>query len=222
MKVQLYNHEAGLSVKVGEGRGVQDLISGPKWKSTTNAHTHCTFRKEKAAGVVPAFTLLQKKSQVHFARASNSTSRSRQDQSEMSKRRPMHKLTSIFWASALELHCLSGERAEFSYVYSVPVSQLKCKPCVGHVFFVCFFQLTRSSVGVTANGLRVITTSAWIADNNKLIKRNKNKVIDFSHIVEVSLNSLIKYSVQEMKACKREEACSFTTKANQEETEWKN
>lgn len=128
------------------GRGVQDLISGPKWKSTTNAHTHCTFRKEKAAGVVPAFTSLQKKSQVHFARASNGTSRSRQDQSEMSKRRPMHKLTSIFWASALELHCLSGERAEFSYVYSVPVSQLKCKPCVGHVFFCLFFFSSQGAV----------------------------------------------------------------------------
>lgn len=60
-------------------------------------------------------------------------------------------------------------------------------------------------------------------DNNKLIKRDKDKVIDCTQIVEpVSLNSLMKYSVQDMKACKREETCSFTTKANHEETDWKN
>lgn len=58
----------------------QDLILGPNWKSTAEVWTDCTFRKERAAGVVPAFTLLQKKSQVHFARASNTTFRSHQDQ----------------------------------------------------------------------------------------------------------------------------------------------
>lgn len=56
---------------------------------------------------------------------------------------------------------------------------------------------------VTANGLGVITMSAQRADSNKLTKRNKNKVTDFGHIVEVSPNSLIKYWVQEMKAYKR-------------------
>lgn len=53
-------------------------------------------------------------------------------------------------------------------------------------------------------------------------KRDKIKVTDLSHIVEpVGLNSLIKYSVEDMKACKREEACSSTTKANHEVTEQK-
>lgn len=33
----------------------------------------------------------------------------------------------------------------------------------------------------------------------------------------VSLNNLLKYSVHNMKACKKEEACSFSTKANHKE-----
>lgn len=70
MQVQLYNRKASLSVRGLEAP--QDLILGPKWKRTAEVCTHCTCRKERAAGVVPAFTLLQKKeSQVHFARVSN-------------------------------------------------------------------------------------------------------------------------------------------------------
>lgn len=107
--MQLYGREVGPSARAGAG--CQDLTRN--WKSTTESHTSYTFRKEKAAGMVPAFTLLQKNSQVHFAGASNGTSRSHQDQSKISKRRPMHKLTNTLWASALKLHCLSGERAEF-------------------------------------------------------------------------------------------------------------
>lgn len=95
----------------GGGVGCQDLTRNGK--AQPESHTNYTFRKEKAAGMVPAFTLLQKNSQVHFAGASNGTSRSHQDQSKISKRRPMHKLTNTLWASALKLHCLSGERAEF-------------------------------------------------------------------------------------------------------------
>lgn len=116
----------------------------PKWKRTAKVCTYCTLRKERAAGVVPAFTLLQKKSQVHFARASNTTFRGHQDQSTSSKLRfsirawytnsEHSQWLSVLVVSAVELHCLSGERAEFPYVYSVPVSQLKCKPCVSHVF----------------------------------------------------------------------------------------
>lgn len=197
--------------------------SAPKWKSTTESHTIYTFRKEKAAGMVPAFTLLQKNSQVHFAGASNGTSRSHQDQSKISKRCPMHKLTNTLWASALKLHCLSGERAEFFLcLFSACVTAKVQTMCGSWFLFFLFFQLTatRSSVGVTANGLGVITMSAQRADSNKLTKRNKNKVTDFSHIVEVSPNSLIKHWVQEMKACKREEACSLTTKANHKK-HWK-
>lgn len=55
---------------------------GSQWKSTAEVCTNYTVRKERAAGVVPAFALLQKKSQVHFARASNTAVRSRQDQPE--------------------------------------------------------------------------------------------------------------------------------------------
>lgn len=48
-------------------------------------------------------------------------------------------------------------------------------------------------MGATANGLEVITKSAWAADNNKLInsKGDKHKVVDFSRIVEpVSLKTV--------------------------------
>lgn len=64
----------------GASRPNKNRILGPQWKSAAEVCSHCTFRKERAAGVVPAFTMLQKKSQVHFARASNTTFRSHQDQ----------------------------------------------------------------------------------------------------------------------------------------------
>lgn len=73
----LYNREAGLSVGV----------EGCQWESTAEVCTNYTVRKERAAGVVPAFALLQKKSQVHFARASNTTVRSRRDQSRSTELR---------------------------------------------------------------------------------------------------------------------------------------
>lgn len=62
-------------------------------KAQPRVCSHCTFRKERAAGVVPAFTLLQKKkkSQVHFARASNVTFKS-QTQFLHYIRALMHKL----------------------------------------------------------------------------------------------------------------------------------
>ncbi len=131
----------------GQGVGALRLDLGPEMKQHSQGlYTHRTFRKKRAAGMVPAFALLQKKSQVHFAGASNATSRSHQDRPKMGKLSfyIMHKVTKAFSVtmlvvSALELHYLSGERAEFSYTCSVPVSQLKCKPCVGHHAFVSVY-----------------------------------------------------------------------------------
>lgn len=122
------------------------MILGPKkWKSTALVCTRCTFRKERAAGMVPAFTLLQKKSQVHFAGASNATFRSHQDQPKIRKLSfyITHKVTKAFsvtvcacgFSIGVALSVLEKELS-FSYVCSVPVSQLKCKPCVGDHAFV--------------------------------------------------------------------------------------
>lgn len=135
--MQLCDREAGPSGRVRGGA----LISGPKWKRTAAVCTHCTFRNDRAAGVVPAFTLLQKKSQVHFARASNATLKNHQDQPVVIQvrykiRGLMHMVFSVTICAcgfSIGVVCLDKES---SYVYSVPVSQLKCKPCVGHVF--CF------------------------------------------------------------------------------------
>lgn len=105
MLVPPYNREAGLSVKV-EGGGLNGEAQ-PRF-----AHT-APLRKERAAGVVPAFTLLQKnkKSQVHFAKASNT--RSRQDRSESTKQRAQSILSDrvCLWFQHRSCMCLSGEKS---------------------------------------------------------------------------------------------------------------
>lgn len=74
-------------------RGLKTWSWAPHGKRTAKVCTHWAFRKERAAGVVPVFTLLQKKSQVHFARVSNTTVRSHQDQIEVDWTQGlMHKL----------------------------------------------------------------------------------------------------------------------------------
>lgn len=123
-------------------------------------YTHCTNKEGEGCWHGPCLHFVAEKSQVHFARASNATFRGHKDRSQVDWPRfllsgPNAQTLSDYlclWFQHRSLHCLSEERAEFSYVYSVPVSQLKCKPCVGSRF--CFSsQQQRGRVGVTANGL---------------------------------------------------------------------
>lgn len=137
---------------VSQGRADLGPLNG---KAQPRVCTHCTFRKERAAGVVPAFNLLQKKkkrvkctlleTQTPLSGVIDDRTRFFIYQGPDAQR----ILSVLVVFSIVELHYLSGERV-FSYVYSVPVSQLKCKPCAGRIF-----------VSVHNNVERLLTAFRW-------------------------------------------------------------
>lgn len=163
----------------GLGRDVpQDWSLAPKWKSTAEVCTHRTFRKERAAGVVPAFTLLQKKIvKCTSLEPQTPLFRSQQDQCKLARlsfyiRALMHKLkvfsvTICAWGFSIGV-ALSVWSWDFLCLFSACVTAKVQTTCGS--YFMCQFTTSRSSVGVTA-----ITKSAWTADNNnKLIKKQKS------------------------------------------------
>lgn len=128
-------------------------------KTQSPGSTHCTTRKERAAGLVPAFTLLQKRVKCTFAKASNVTFRRHKDQFRLTELSFYHE--GLTQSILSDCACgfsrgveLSVERDEFPHVYSVPHSSH-----ANHVRAAALLQFTtRGRLGVTAGGIQVITT----------------------------------------------------------------
>lgn len=146
----------------------RDLTLGLKWKRAAEGSTHCTFRKERAAGVVPAFTFC-----------------CRQESS------------ALYWS--LKHHFQESSRPTLGWLNSGPNAQTQslCAYCFSigvalsvwrkSLVFICLFSACvtakvqtmcgsmRGSTGVSANGLKVLTKSAWMTDNDKLIKKRPRR-----------------------------------------------
>lgn len=138
-------------------------------------HAHDTVRKERAAGVVPAFTLLKRKNQVHFAWAWNTTVRS-----------PTHKLkasevTRCARGFSIGVALSVWTKSCVFNIYSVPVSQLKCKTCVGHILVSA-----HNNMGAARDSLLMAARSQQSPRENKLIKK-RDKTVEAA-----DLNDLLK------------------------------
>lgn len=134
--------------RVSQGGGIEGgegsrsgLHWDPKRESAALAYTHCTWRKKRAAGVVPACALLRKESSA-LCYGLNATFRSHRDrrwgwcQDRVFFRQRGRLGVWLCVLCGFNRNCigLSKRGAELSYVRPAPESRLKCNRCrSGHV-----------------------------------------------------------------------------------------